>query len=384
MDEQPTVHPAVEATASDVATMEIRGAAPIAVAAASALATAATESDATGDELRAELRAAARRLHDTRPTAISLANAIRLVLGDLDPSVPIRTPGGQLRPVRRTDVAGGSGPSESDVASSDSAPDAESDAASDGEPNPDPGGESNAALDAPASQPDLDTWVASRATAFQEDLADAQSAVGRVGGNRFVDGDVVLTHCHSTAVLACFERALDRGIDLSAYVKETRPRLQGHETARDLEALGVDVTLVVDGAAHATLPAVDHVLVGADSIEADGTLVNKVGTAGLAASAAVRDVPVTVAATTLKLNPETLAGHVTPIEERSADEVIDPDRRRSIGDPSVANPAFDRTPPAHLDAVATEVGLLAPTNVGTLVREWYGATPVRPWERSCD
>lgn len=327
MDDEPALHPVVEETAADIASMEVRGAATIADAAAVALATAATESEASGDALRAELRAAARQLHDTRPTAISLANGIRRVLGDLE--------------------------------------------------GPTSGGDGSVA-------PGLARWVAERAVTFREELADAQAAVGRVGGNRLADGDVVLTHCHSTAAMACVEHAVERGAELSAYVKETRPRLQGHETARHLADLGVDATLVVDGAAHSVLGDVDHVLVGADSVAADGTLVNKVGTAGLATSAAARDVPVLVAASTIKLNPETLAGRATPIEERSPDEVVDPETRRAIGDPDVENPAFDRTPPRYLDAVATEDGVVAPADVGSLLRERYGPDPPRPWAHASD
>lgn len=340
MDDAPPVHPAVEETATAVASMAIRGAAPIADAAAEALATAAAESDATDDELRVELRVAARRLHDTRPTAISLANAIRCVLGDLDPGS------------QRNDACALPGT---------------------GDANGDFEGAS-------ATTDDLAAWVVARASAFRDGLAEAQAAVGRVGGNRLADGDVLLTHCHSTAVLACIEAAVERDVELSAYVKETRPRYQGHATARDLQAMGVDATLLVDGAAHAVLPEVDHVLVGADSVAADGTLTNKIGTAGLAASAAVRDVPVLVAASTIKLNPETLAGHVTPIEERDAEEVLGVERRAELGDPAVANPAFDRTPPEHLDAVATEDGIVAPSNVGTILRERYGTAPPRPWD----
>jgi ribose 1,5-bisphosphate isomerase len=79
MDER--LHPRVERVAEDIETMETRGAATIADAAASALRTQARESDAeTPAEFRAEMRTGARHLVDTRPTAVSLPNALRYVL----------------------------------------------------------------------------------------------------------------------------------------------------------------------------------------------------------------------------------------------------------------------------------------------------------------
>ena len=69
------------------------------------------------------------------------------------------------------------------------------------------------------------------------------------------------------------------------WVGETRPLLQGARlTAWELDRLGIEGTIVVDGAA-ATLMAqglVDLVIVGADRIATNGDVVNKIGTYSLA------------------------------------------------------------------------------------------------------
>ncbi|GGL50344.1 ribose 1,5-bisphosphate isomerase [Halocalculus aciditolerans] len=310
------VSEAVERTAERIATMEVRGAATIARAAAEALATAAEESDAdTPEALRADLREAARVLHDTRPTAVSLPNALRVVL---------------------TDVQG-------ETAS------------------------------------ELRASVVETVDAFVAGLDAARDDLGRVGANRLRDGDTVMTHCHSTDALACVEHAVEDGKSISAYVKETRPRQQGHVTAHQLAELGVDVTLIVDSAAHRYLDDVDHVLVGADAVTADGSVINKVGTAGLAVSARERGVPVLCAAQTLKLHPDTLAGHSVEIEMRGESEVIEAGERERVGDIEVANPAFDVTPARFVDAVVTERGQFPPQAVVTLMRERYGDATTDPW-----
>jgi len=295
-------------TADAIANMDVRGAATIALAAADALAVEARETDAdTPDEFRAAMTDAARHLRETRPTAVSLPNALRVVLAGMD------------------------GDSVSELKKS----------------------------------------VAAAVEEFHERIDAAHDDLGRVGGRRFSDGDTLMTHCHSTDALACVEHAVADGKTLSAYVKETRPRKQGHITAERLRELGVDVTLLVDSAAYRYLDDTDHVLVGADAVRADGAVVNKIGTAGLASNAFDRDVPVTVAAQTLKLAPRTLRGHRIEIEERDPAEVLD----GADLDVAVENPAFDVTPRRFVDAIVTERGQFPPEAVSGLLRDQYGERP---------
>ncbi len=311
------LHPAVMETAEDIASMETRGAATIAAAAAEALRQQAAEADADAPEpFRATMRTAARRLHETRPTAVSLPNTLRYVLTRMD--------GENV-------------------------------------------GELRESVDAATRE-------------FDRRLERAQEELGEVGANRLQNGDTVMTHCHSTDALSCIEAAVEQGKDISAVVKETRPRNQGHITAEQLVELGVPVTLIVDNAARRYLDDVDHLLVGADSIAADGSVINKIGTSGLAVNARERGVPVMCAAQTIKLHPETLTGHTVEIEERDEAEVIDAATREEIGEVEVRNPAFDVTPPRYVDAIVTESGQFPPESVVTLMRELFGEGAARPWE----
>jgi len=307
----------VEDTAREIAEMEIRGAATIARAAADALDTQAQASTASDpDEFRAEMRSAARRLHETRPTAVSLPNALRFVLN----------------------------------------------------------GMTGDTVDA------LQSSVQGTVARFERDLDAAQDDLGRVGANRLRDGDTVMTHCHSTDALACVKAALDDGKHIEAVVKETRPRKQGHITARELREWGVPVTLIVDNAARRYMNDVDHVLVGADSIAADGSVINKIGTSSLAVNARDRGTPIMVAAQTLKLHPDTLTGETVEIEMRDETEVLTDAEREDIGEVSVENPAFDVTPPRYVDAIVTEAGQFPPESIVTLMRERYGTNVAAPWE----
>ena len=307
----------VEQTAREISDMETRGAATIAQAAAEALDSQARATDASSpDEFRAEMREAARTLHETRPSAVSLPNALRYILNGM---------------------RGG-------------------------------------------SVDELQASVQETTDQFLRDLDAAQDDLGRVGANRLRDGDTVMTHCHSTDALACVKAALDDGKHIEAVVKETRPRKQGHITARQLQEWDVPVTLIVDNAARRYLNDVDHVLVGADSIAADGSVINKIGTSGLAVNARDRGTPIMVAAQTLKLHPDTLTGETVEIEMRDESEVLDDRDREEIGDIEVRNPAFDVTPPRYVDAIVTEKGQFPPESIVTLMRERYGITAAAPWE----
>ena len=321
-DSLPAVDPDVAATADDIAEMEIRGAATIADAAAEALARQAERSEAASpEEFRRQLRAAAKTLYETRPTAVSLPNALRYVLRGMS--------GETVSELRASTIA--------------------------------------------------------RAEEFQVDLSQAQSKLGEIGSNRLRDGDVVMTHCHSTDALSCLEAAVEDGKEIEAIVKETRPRKQGHITARQLRELGVPVTLVVDNAARRYLDRADHVLVGADSIAADGSVINKIGTSGLAVNARERGVPVMVAAQTIKLHPDTMTGHTVEIEMRAEREVVSDEQRADIAGERaddglvVENPAFDVTPPRYVDAIVTERGQFPPESIVILMRELFGETTGEPW-----
>jgi S-methyl-5-thioribose-1-phosphate isomerase len=180
------------------------------------------------------------------------------------------------------------------------------------------------------------------------------------------------THCNAGA-LATVEWGTALGVVRSlselgrlglVYVGETRPLLQGSRlTAWELERLGTDYRIVVDGAGPGVIARgmVDAVVVGADRVAANGDVVNKVGTFPLALAAARGGVPFVVAAPESTVDAETPSGDAVTIELRSQDEVL------SIGEVRIApdgargfNPAFDITPAELVTAVVTEERVIRP------------------------
>jgi methylthioribose-1-phosphate isomerase len=197
-------------------------------------------------------------------------------------------------------------------------------------------------------------------------------AIGIHGETVIPDGARVLTHCNAGALavsawgtaLAPIHRMHARGRPLRVFADETRPVLQGARlTAFELQRSGVDVTLITDSmAAHLMARGeIDLVLVGTDRITANGDVVNKIGTLGVAVLARHFGVPFWVACPSSTWDPETAAGTDVAIEERAPEEVT------HVAGVAVApagisarNPAFDVTPAELVTGVITERGIARP------------------------
>ncbi len=137
-------------------------------------------------------------------------------------------------------------------------------------------------------------------------------------------------------------------------VLESRPRYEGRETAAALAKRGIAVTLITDAQADIFLPFSQAVVVGADSVLADGGVLNKAGTALLAWAACGHNVPFYVLCETLKISPKHWTGDLSKLEEKEAEEVLE----QPLVGVSVRNFYFDYTPPQLVTGVITERGIL--------------------------
>jgi translation initiation factor 2B subunit (eIF-2B alpha/beta/delta family) len=178
------------------------------------------------------------------------------------------------------------------------------------------------------------------AHAVSADRRAADRAVERI------DGDRVATLSRSGTVLT----ALTRGAPEAVLVAESSPGREGVDVAEALAA-ETDVTLTSDAAfAHALAEwDADTLLVGADTILADGRVVNKAGTRAAAIASSFEGIAVDVVAAADKLSPD----GTIDLEPRGSDELYDRDAGLSVH-----NPTFDVTPPDCIDAVVTERGVL--------------------------
>jgi len=200
----------------------------------------------------------------------------------------------------------------------------------------------------------------------------ATKRIGEIGARRIRDGDIILTHCNSSAALSVIIRAFEEGKNLRVYATETRPKFQGYITAKTLYERGINVTLIPDSAVRLIMKKVDRVFVGADAVAANGAVVNKIGTSLIALAAHEARVNFFVAAETYKFSPTTVIGGLVEIEERSPLEVVSEEFLKATRNVIVRNPAFDVTPPEYIDAIITERGVIPPQAAIIILKEEYG------------
>jgi ribose 1,5-bisphosphate isomerase len=209
--------------------------------------------------------------------------------------------------------------------------------------------------------------VSSSSSQFLKNLEASKECIAEIGAKRIRDNSVVFTHCHSSTVTHLLSKAKENGKTFEVVCTETRPVFQGRITAKELLALGVKTTFIVDSAARSFMRNADLVIVGADAITSEGNVINKIGTGTIALLAHEARKPFYVVAELLKFDPATVCGDYEQIEERSPDEVWKGASEKLI----VRNPAFDVTRRDFIHGVICEEGIIPPHSVAEVVRRKY-------------
>ena len=218
-------------------------------------------------------------------------------------------------------------------------------------------------------------WAVNRVLAASDAVAEAEAinredaemcrAIGAHGLGLIKPGSAVLTHCNAGALAvsalgtatAPLYLAHKAGVRFKVFVDETRPLLQGARlTAWELVREGLDVTLICDSMVSHLMSErmIDCVIVGADRVTANGDVVNKIGTRGIAIASRYHGIPFHVAFPSSTFDAETPTGADVDIEQRDASEVTD--SIRVAPGVQIRNPAFDVTPAELVTSWITDCG----------------------------
>ncbi|MBI5466183.1 MAG: translation initiation factor eIF-2B [Candidatus Kerfeldbacteria bacterium] len=203
-------------------------------------------------------------------------------------------------------------------------------------------------------------------------LSEAEAKVAGYGSKLVRPGQIIFTHCHSSLAERILVEAYRAGRRFQVYHTETRPLFQGRLTDKRLRGAGIPSVMVVDSAAAYLVSnhsgdevSVSWVLLGADSLARDGSVINKIGSFGIALAAYDSRIPVYVATTLLKLD---WRGE-TKIELRRESEVWP----RAPRGAKIVNYAFDKIPAEYIKGIICEFGIVKPNQVAKLVKRHY------PW-----
>ncbi len=202
---------------------------------------------------------------------------------------------------------------------------------------------------------------------YKQMIHDSKEKIAQIGARRIpsiskTKADfIVMTHCHSSTVTGILLKAKEQGKSFKVINTQTQPKLQGRKTARELTKAGIEIKHVVDSAIRWAVNhyEVDLILIGADSITSEGTILNKIGSRLLALVAHEEHVPFYVATPLLKYNPETSFGILEKIEMRDPKEIWEepPDNVE------VLNPAFETVSRRYIDGLISEAGIFASSHV---------------------
>ncbi|TFG00369.1 MAG: S-methyl-5-thioribose-1-phosphate isomerase [Promethearchaeota archaeon] len=183
------------------------------------------------------------------------------------------------------------------------------------------------------------------------------------------DDFVVMTHCHSSVVNAILLKAKEQGKNFRVVNTETQPKLQGRKTSRKLSKAGIEVIHIVDSAMRWAVKKyqVDLIIIGADSITSEGTVLNKIGSRLLALVAHEEHVPFYVASPLLKYQPITTLGFLEKIEMRNPSEVW----KEAPKNVKIKNPAFETVSRRYIDGLITEAGIFASSHAHMYYQKFY-------------
>lgn len=202
---------------------------------------------------------------------------------------------------------------------------------------------------------------------FVRRLRVHEAAIAETALRLIPEDSQILTNGRSTTVSAALRHAQRAGRRFRVICAEGRPACEGRTLAAELAASGIPVTLVIDALAITLASQAQLVLVGADHLGSYG-LVNKVGTYGIALSAAAAEVPFYALCGSEKFLPP---GYAPPEQARWPADQVWAEAPASV---AVTNIYFDTTPLSTLAGIVTEQGV-QPT-VG--IEAWLATTRLHP------
>jgi len=240
-------------------------------------------------------------------------------------------------------------------------------------------------VEAGENEGDIVEALETEAVNIERQDIETNRKIGFFGAELLSSRESILTHCNTGALatagfgtaLGVVRAAVEMGKEVTVYVDETRPYLQGARlTAWELQKEGISYYLICDNMAgwFMSLGEISCVIVGADRIALNGDTANKIGTYSLSVLSKEHGIPFYIAAPSSTFDFSIRSGSEIPIEERGEEEVLYchcRDCRVAPQGAKVKNPAFDVTPHENITAIITEKGVIDSPDERK-IREFFG------------
>ncbi|TYJ21142.1 hypothetical protein E1A91_A08G044600v1 [Gossypium mustelinum] len=193
------------------------------------------------------------------------------------------------------------------------------------------------------------------------------------------DGDVLLTYGASSVVEMILLHAHELGKHFRVVVVDSRPKLEGQLLLRRLVRKGLSCTYTHVNAVSCIMQDVTRVFLGASSVLSNGTVYSRVGTACVAMVAQAFRVPVLVCCEAYKFHERVQLDSICFNELGNPDAISKVQGREEINyldgfvnqeNLQLLNLIYDATPSDYVSMVITDYGMIPPTSVPVIVREY--------------
>ena len=183
----------------------------------------------------------------------------------------------------------------------------------------------------------------SKGTELNENLEETFFKATEQGAEVVEKGDRLMTCSYSSTLCQALRLAKQAGKEFHVLVAESRSssgKVYGEMTIEQLKAYGIPAEVIPDRNIKQCISTVRKALVGADSVLADGSLINGTPSYALALAAKESQIPFYSLCETLKFDARSYLGQQPELEE-----------------------GFDRVPPHLVTGIITEEGIIKPSEV---------------------
>ncbi|KAK8555649.1 hypothetical protein V6N13_046176 [Hibiscus sabdariffa] len=191
---------------------------------------------------------------------------------------------------------------------------------------------------------------------INEKIIVAEKVIVKHAVTKIRDGDVLLTYGASSAVEMILLHAHELGKQFRVVVVDSRPKLEGQLLLRRLVRKGLSCTYTHVNAVSCIMQEVTRVFLGASSVLSNGTVYSRVGTACVAMldSICFNELG----------NPDA----ISKVHGREDINYLDGFVNRE--NLQLLNLVYDATPSDYVSMIITDYGMIPPTSVPVIVREY--------------
>ncbi|XP_077219581.1 uncharacterized protein LOC143853727 [Tasmannia lanceolata] len=221
-------------------------------------------------------------------------------------------------------------------------------------------------------QSDIDRFI-------NEKIVLADKVIVRHAVTKIRDGDVLLTYGSSCVVEMLLVYAHELGKQFRVVVVDSRPKLEAQALLRRLVAKGITCTYTHLNAISYIMHEVTRVFLGAASVLSNGTVYSRVGSACVAMVAHAFHVPVIICCEAYKFHERVQLDSICFNELGDPDAISKVPGRKDLNhldnwadceNLQLLNLIYDATPSDYVSMIVTDYGMVPPTSVPVIVREY--------------